>query len=238
MLPHLTPRLQAVAEEIPQGSRLADVGTDHAYLPAFLALQGRCPRIIATDLRAGPLTRAKETVERYNLQDTVTLRLCSGLAAVDEAEVDAVSITGMGGEVILGILQAAPWVKNKLCVVQPMSSAEDLRRGLGGVGLRVAKETLVREGRTLYVVLTLMPGAEGTLTAAESRVGRRENHIGDPLWGEYLTRHYEKAKRALNGLKKSQRQEDIARMAELERIAADLECMMETEGVSKKEQEE
>lgn len=231
MLPHLTPRLLAVAAEIPEGSRLADVGTDHAYLPAYLTLQGQCQRVIATDLRPGPLGRAAETVERYGVEERVELRLCDGLSAVAAEEVDAVSIAGMGGEVILGILQAASWTKDKRCVVQPMSSAEDLRKGLGDLGLHVAKETLVREGRTIYVVMTLLPGAEGPLTAAESWVGRRENHGGDPLWGTYLARHYEKALRALEGLKKSQREEDKPRMEELEQIREELGQMMTDEGL-------
>lgn len=235
MLPHLTPRLLAVAEEIPAGSRLADVGTDHAYLPAYLALRGQCPRVIATDLRPGPLARAKETVERYGAERQVELRLCNGLAQVSEDETDAVSIAGMGGEVILAILRAAPWVKNKRCVVQPMSSAEDLRRGLGSLGLHVDKETLIQEGRTIYVVLTLLPGAEGELTAAESWVGRRENHVGDPLWRTYLTRHYEKAMRALTGLKKSQREDDRPRMEELTRVSEELRQMMVEEGYLEKE---
>lgn len=236
MLPHLTSRLQTVAEEIPQGSRLADVGTDHAYLPAYLTLTERCPAVIATDLRPGPLKRAKETVERYGVEDRVQLRLCDGLAAVGEEETDAVSIAGMGGEVILGILKAAPWVSGKRCVVQPMSSAEDLRRGLGSVELHVAREILVQEGRTIYVVMTLLPGAEGALSAAESWVGRRENHVGDPLWGSYLMRHYEKAKRALSGLKRSQREEDLPRMRELEQIQSELAEMMALEGLLEKEQ--
>lgn len=235
MLPRLTPRLLAVAAEIPLGSTLADVGTDHAYLPAYLILKDHCPHVIATDLRPGPLARAKETVERYGVDQRVDLRLCNGLAAVSEEEAEVVSIAGMGGEVILDILKAAPWTKGKRCVVQPMSSAEDLRRGIGRLGLHIAKETLVEEGRTLYVVMTILPGAEGTLTTAESWVGRRENHAGDPLWGKYLTHHYEKNRRALEGLKKSQREEDKLRRKELEQGLIQLSLMMEQEGLLKKE---
>ena len=80
----LTPRLRAIAQQVPQGSVLADVGTDHALLPAWLLLEGRIPSAIASDLREGPLSRAKETVEQHGVADRVSLRLCDGLSGIQE----------------------------------------------------------------------------------------------------------------------------------------------------------
>lgn len=196
----LTPRLQAVAGRVPAGARLVDVGTDHAYLPAWLLLEGRVPFAVCTDLRKGPLDRARETVTRHGLTDQVSLRLCDGLTGVDSGEVDCVTIAGMGGETILHILAQAPWTAEKVCVVQPMSSLEDLRTGLAPLGLRVGRETLAREGETLYVILDLCPGAEGPLTRAEALVGRASNHAGDALWPDYLDQEILRVRRALAGL--------------------------------------
>ena len=125
----LSPRLRMVAGLVPPGSRLADIGTDHAYLPAALIQEGTIPAAIAADLRQGPLNRAKATVRECGLTGRVTFRLCSGLEGVRPDEVDAVAIAGMGGETIADILAAAPWTRERdvPLVLQPMSSMDDLR---------------------------------------------------------------------------------------------------------------
>ncbi len=224
---NLTPRLRTVADRVPRGARLADVGTDHAYLPAWLLLAGTIPSAGCTDRRPGPLVRAEETVRTWDVADKVSLRLCDGLAGVSPEEVDCVAIAGMGGETILHILKEAPWAVGKPCVVQPMSSLSDLRAGLGTLGLHVAGETIAREGETLYVVMTLAAGAEGPLTAAEVQVGRVENHRGDPLWPEYLRRETERLRRALAGLEHSKKPGDEPRRRALQAALAGMEAMRE-----------
>lgn len=224
---NLTPRLQTVAQRVPQGARLADVGTDHAYLPAWLLRSGQIPFAVCTDLRSGPLERARETVERYGVAHRVSLRLCDGLTRVEPDEVDCVVIAGMGGETILQILRAAPWAAEKTCIVQPMSSISDLRAGVGALGLHIAGETLAQEGETLYVVMELAPGPEGPLTAAEKQVGRVENHLGDPLWPRYLRQEEGRLARALAGLEKSQKAGDDLRRQELAEALAGIRDRME-----------
>ena len=109
----LTPRLRTAADLVPAGARLADIGTDHAYLPAALLLEGKIPFAIAADLRHGPLLRAKETARQYGCQEKMAFRLCDGLRGIRPEETDAVVIAGMGGETIAQILQAAPWVRER-----------------------------------------------------------------------------------------------------------------------------
>lgn len=227
MVIKLTPRLQTVADRVPGGARLADVGTDHAYLPVWLLQSGRIPSAVCTDLRPGPLERAGETVKSCAVAHRVSLRLCDGLAGVEPHEVDCVVIAGMGGETILHILGEAPWTLGKTCIVQPMSSLADLRAGLGALGFHVARETLAREGETLYVVMELAPGPERPLTAAELQVGRAENHAGDPLWPEYLDRETRRLRRALVGLKRSNKPEDGPRLQALQDALRGLETMRE-----------
>ena len=79
----LSPRLRMVADLVPAGARLADVGTDHAYLPAALILEGKIPSAIAADLRQGPLARARTTVREAGLTGRVAFRLCDGLKGID-----------------------------------------------------------------------------------------------------------------------------------------------------------
>lgn len=223
----LTPRLQALADRVPPGVRLADVGTDHAYLPAWLLLNHQIPFAVCTDLRPGPLERAKATAERWEVSDRISLRLCDGLAGVAAQEVDCVVIAGMGGETILHILENAPWSRDKTCIVQPMSSLSDLRGGAGALGFSIVRETLVQEGETLYVILDLASGREEPLTAAERQVGRPAAHRGDPLWPRYLRQEQSRITRALDGLERSQKPADEPRRRELHQALEGLKEMTE-----------
>ena len=93
----LSPRLAMAAALVPEGARLTDVGTDHAYLPAALLLAGRIPSAIAADLRPGPLARARKTAAAYGLEGKLSFRLCDGLSGIRPEETDAAAIAGMGG---------------------------------------------------------------------------------------------------------------------------------------------
>lgn len=225
----LTPRLHSVASLVPHGTRLVDVGTDHAYLPAYLLMTEQISSAIATDIRPGPLARANMTVERYDLQDRLELRLCDGLAGIGADEVDAVTIAGMGGETILGILEAAPWSMEKTCILQPMSAVETLRSGLDRLGITIAKEVLSREGKTIYLTLLLGKSAVKRgplLSPAETYVGTQAAHIGDPLWPEYLALSRQRAERALAGSKRSIRPEDAQRCTYFEQVLYGITEMM------------
>ena len=126
----LSPRLQSVADLVPEGARLADVGTDHAYLPVWLILQGMIDGAVVSDLRQGPLDRARQNAAHYEVSDKLSFRLCDGLRGVQHHEADTVTIAGMGGETIANILSESPWVGLGSCrlILQPMTAQE-----LGGV---------------------------------------------------------------------------------------------------------
>lgn len=157
----LTPRLRAAADWVPSGARLCDVGTDHAFLPAALVLEGRIPSAIASDIRPGPLERAQATLARYGLTDRVQTRLCPGLEAIRPGEADAVSICGMGGEMILHILEAAPWTREGVrLILQPQRSQPELRRWLWDHGCRIEAEKVICEGPRWYTLLLAEGGAQ------------------------------------------------------------------------------
>lgn len=193
----LTARLQSVADQVPQGAAFADIGTDHAYLPVWLLLNGRIRHAIAADLREGPLNSARETAEQYGVSHQVSFRLCNGLADISADEVDTIAIAGMGGETIASILEAAPWTREgKLLLLQPMTSFPDLRLWLQKNGYNIEKETITKEGRRLYTCLTVRAGQMEELTPAELWVGRQSD---DPLRGEFLAMMGNKIERALSG---------------------------------------
>ena len=151
----LDKRLSAVAALVRQGSRLADIGTDHAYLPVHLVQAGVCPSAIASDIGAGPLDAARRTVTENGLTSEITLRLGDGLCTVSAGEVEDIAIAGMGGETIAAILEAAPWTQNEAIrlILQPMTRSEDLRRWLLTHGFTVLEEHLIIDGRHLYPVM-------------------------------------------------------------------------------------
>ena len=206
----LPPRLQAVADLVPWDKPLADIGTDHGRLPVWLILHNAIPFAIATDLRPGPLSKARELAGRWELgEDQVSFRLCDGLTSIYPQEVSTIVITGMGGETIADILSAAPWTREAVghCyILQAMSGMDGLRRYLSQAGFQITKEVLVEEGNTLYVILCAKPGGGKQLTEGEIWVGQQDH--ADPLRGRYLEQELFKLRRAVAGLEKSRRPED------------------------------
>lgn len=220
----LTPRLQTVAELVPQGARLADVGTDHAHLPAWLILRGRVTEAIASDLRPGPLARAAETVQAFGLSGAVSLRLCPGLEGIAPGEADTVTICGMGGEVMIGILSVAPWTREGvLLILQPQSNQPKLRCWLGEHGYRVTLETVAREGQRWYPILTVRGGPVRRVSPEEALMGDPAVWRREALRKEYLRFLLEKCRREYAAVSRSAKAEDEARKEELGCCIAGLE---------------
>lgn len=222
----LTPRLKSVAELVPDGARLADVGTDHAYLPAWLLQEGRVVSVVVSDLRPGPLDRARQTAERWGLTGRMAFRLCDGLTGIAQEEADTVVIAGMGGETITSILTKAPWSREegRTLVLQPMSAQEDLRLWLSENGCRIVQEVLSQEGENLYVSMQVTAGVMGPMTLAELWAGRQNQ--SDPLRGLYLEKLLRKTERAVAGLRAA-RGGDPIRLARLEEVLVGLRQMKE-----------
>lgn len=221
----LTPRLQLLADWVPQGARLADVGTDHAFLPVWLRLHGRVVFAIASDLRKLPLERAKDTGRIHGV-DQIEYRLCDGLAAISPEEVDTVAIAGMGGETIASILAAAPWTADgaHTLLLQPMTHAEDLRKYLADHGYTIAREALVHDRGTIYPVMKVQAG-KMTLTTGQLYGGAVLLH--DPLGDRYLIERIIRLMGAIAGLNRSASPEDQKKADDLRDIVTALISMRE-----------
>lgn len=148
-------RLALCASMVRPGAALADVGTDHAHLPIWLAKQGLISKAVASDVRPGPLERAKQNIEKYGAGDEVKARLCDGLDGILPEEADDVVIAGMGGEMIAEIVCRAAWLENagKHLILQPMTREENLRRSLMKMGFSVLSEQAVLEEGHVYTVM-------------------------------------------------------------------------------------
>jgi tRNA (adenine22-N1)-methyltransferase len=197
----LSPRLQLLADWVPQGARLADIGTDHAYLPVWLMLHARVTAAIASDLRRGPLARAKETGRTYGVGQ-ITYRLGNGLASVRPEETDCVVIAGMGGENIAGILSAAPWTADgkHTLLLQPNTHAEYLRRFLMDHGYAITREALVYDRGTIYPVMDVTAG-EMSLSLGQLWGGAKL--LRDPLGERYIIEKILRLQGAVAGLNRS-----------------------------------
>lgn len=218
----LQPRLALLAELVPPGCRLADIGTDHGYLPVYLLQQGHIRSAIAADIGAEPLEHARRTAEEYGVTG-LKLRLCDGLADIHPDEVDVIAIAGMGGETIIHILENAPWTRDGVhqLLLQPMTKAPDLRRWLSVSGYHFTGERLVWDKGHLYPVLCVRGGSCPPLTEGQLLCGIKL--AGDPLYGDYLSQHIEKLRKTAAGLRRSRQADAAHRAAALELLANKLE---------------
>lgn len=149
-------RLIAAAALIKHGSRVADIGTDHGYLPIYLVQKGICSKVYACDLRKKPLANAAANIKDAGIEG-VDIRLGDGLDVVRPDEIDTAVIAGMGGEVIANIIGRAPWLRDEKysLILQPMSSAYDLRRYLSLQKYRIISETAAENEGRLYTVMSV-----------------------------------------------------------------------------------
>ena len=215
---HLQPRLRLLADLVPQGARLADIGTDHGYLPVYLLQKGRIISAIAADIGQAPLDHARRTAQQYGITDGLRFLCCDGLQGIGPEDADTVVIAGMGGETIRQILSQAPWTKagNTLLLLQPMTKQEDLRRWLNENGYAQSAERLVRDKDYLYPVFTVFGGEQPPLSAGEI-YGGVDIEV-DPLAGEYLDQRIRRLSQAEAGLLKGSGSENRQRAEELGKI--------------------
>jgi len=154
--PVLRARLSAVFDSVRRGSVVSDVGTDHAHLPIALCLSDVCPRVIASDVRDGPIASARENIEKYGLGDRITVVKTDGLRGIERYDPDDILISGMGGELIVRILSEADFVHRagKRLVLQPQTHPEEVRRYLVQSGFRIVSERLaLDDGDRLYQII-------------------------------------------------------------------------------------
>ncbi len=216
----LTPRLRAVADYVPDGARLADIGTDHAYVP--IAVAGRIAHAVASDVRPGPLARASENIARYGLAGRIETRLAGGLSGLVPGEVDTIVIAGMGGVLITEILEAGRAVAQaaERLVLQPMTAIAETRRYLCTHGFQIVSERLAAEGDKLYTILLCMSGKMTVTREGYYHIGEALFRAHDPLLPRLLEKQIGKYTKMVDGLRRSV-SGGGPRLAEAERLLAE-----------------
>ncbi len=198
----ISKRLRTVASFVSEGNSIADIGTDHAYVPIFLAKEGKITKALAMDIKKGPLERAKTHIQKQGLSDMIEVRLSDGLSAFQKGEAETIIISGMGGALIQKILEEG---KEVLCeakefILSPQSEIQDFRHFLQNSGYEIRKETMLKEDGKYYTVIKAAFGKMNYTKEIEFAYGKlllkERNHV----LREYLKKEEQVCKKIVEQL--------------------------------------
>ncbi|MGY2174295.1 tRNA (adenine(22)-N(1))-methyltransferase [Pseudomonas azotoformans] len=181
----LSLRLERVAANIPAGARLADIGSDHGYLPVALMRRGLITAAVAGEVATTPFHAAQRTVRDNGLEHQITVRLADGLAAIEAHDgITAISVCGMGGETIRDILESG---KRQLSgrerlILQPNGGEQPLRQWLMDNGYSILSEELLRENRFYYEIIVAERGEAMVYTAEQLYFGPLQMQARSPAF--------------------------------------------------------
>lgn len=224
----LSARLAAVAGLAKGAKRLADIGTDHGYLPIFLAQQEGLEYAVAMDVNRGPLLRAQEHIRQQDMEEKITTRLSDGAQKLLPGEADCVVIAGMGGPLTIRILSEGrrQLAETGTFVLQPQSEIESVRRFLHAEGLYITAEDMVKDDGKFYPMMKAVragnPGSGGTNEAQgwedyEYCFGRYLIRQKNPVLREFLKKEEKTCREILESLRERDGEKIALRRKELEK---------------------
>ena len=198
----LSERLIKITEYVKDAAVVADIGTDHGYVPVYCVEGGLCQRAIACDINEGPLNAARENIHAHNLSDCIVTRLSDGLDGLEKGEADVIVIAGMGGFLIRDILMsgADKITDTTRLILQPMVAVAELREYLKESGFEIEDEKLAREDEKFYNILSVKKG-RCDYDEREILFGRGIEK--DENYGDYMAFHKNVIGKILAGLEKS-----------------------------------
>ena len=187
----LSLRLSAIADMVTTGNRLVDVGCDHGYLPVYLIQQKKIPSAIAMDVRKGPLSRAKEHIRQYGLEEYIQTRLSDGLENLKAGEGDTLVIAGMGGPLMERILTDGQSVRDSFSemILQPQSDIPHFRRFIQSQGFQIVEEKMVEEEGKFYPMMRVVrtcPEGDGN----ENLVSEAAPYTLEEAFGKFLLKEH------------------------------------------------
>lgn len=194
-------RLCAAASFVRDGAVVADIGTDHAYLPIYLVSEGKAVSAVASDIKKGPAGIAKSNVDKYALADKITVRVAAGLDGIENYSPTDILICGMGGELIASIIDKSEYVRNEnvRLILQPMTSARELRTYLSSGFFTIDENIAYEDGKLYQVICAAYDGKEHTYTDTELELGRENIRKRGKLFQKLLNLTIAKKQKALNG---------------------------------------
>lgn len=221
----LSRRLEAIASFVPEGSRIADIGTDHGYIPIHLIQEEKVKHAIAMDVRKGPLLRAQAHIRETGLESCIKVRISDGLSKLEPNEADCVVIAGMGGELMIHIMEEGNklWESIPYWVLSPQSELDKVRRFLEKREFFIERETMIHEDGKYYTVMgvTRKPGQiMNDSREIFYRYGKHNLESKDPVFLEYIRKEENQLKKILDSLLNSNTEKAERRMVELKQELA------------------
>ena len=191
---NLSKRLTAVADMITAGNSIADIGTDHGYIPIYMVQKGLTPKALAMDVNAGPLERACDNIKRYCVENIVTARLSDGLKQLGQGEAESIIIAGMGGLLTIRILSDCPEVANsaKELILSPHSDVNLVRKYLADNNYCITAERIVLEDDKFYFIIRACAGTMKLKDEVEECFGQILLQEKNDILYQYLTKEEEK----------------------------------------------
>lgn len=232
----ISKRLEMVAGMITPGCILADVGTDHAYIPIYLAAGGNIQRAFAMDVNKGPLAKAVEHIRQYGLEEKIETRLSDGLEKLNPGEADSILIAGMGGPLTIRILENGEKtaLAAKELILQPQSEIRAVREWLEKKGFQIIQEEMVEEDGKYYPMMKVVKAEKEEyaekMNPAELRYGPLLLKQKHPVLKEFLIREYELNERILSALEGKDTETSVQRKEQVEYeqvIIRDVLCAMD-----------
>ena len=225
----LSQRFSSVASMVTAGNCLADVGTDHGYVPIYLYERNVIPRAIAMDVNKGPLERAALHIAESGMKEAIETRLSDGLTALKPGEAASVVIAGMGGPLIIRILSAHPEITESLkeLILQPQSEISEVRIWLYEQGYEIVEEHMVFEDGKYYPMFKAVKNPEAEkLTDLEYKYGKI-SVLGEPeVLRAYLVREIANKHNILQKLSEETTEKSKGRAVEIKALLAELEEML------------
>lgn len=225
----LSQRLSSVASMVTAGNCLADVGTDHGYVPIYLYERKIIPHAIAMDINKGPLERAALHIAESGMKEAIETRLSDGLTALKPGEADSVVIAGMGGPLIIRILSAHPEITESLkeLILQPQSEISEVRIWLYEQGYEIVEEHMIFEDGKYYPMFKAVKNPEAEkLTNLEYKYGKI-SVLGEPeVLRAYLVREIANKQTILQKLSEETTEKSKGRAVEIKALLAELEEML------------
>ncbi len=184
----LSKRLWTVASMVRETGCLADIGTDHGYIPIFLVQQEKIKSAIAMDVKEGPLARARDNIRLYGLEDKIETRRSDGLEKLKEGEADSIVMAGMGGLLTIRILKAGQSILKgiKEFILQPQSEISEVRRFLQEQEYQIIEENMVEEEGKYYPMMRVVHGKMEPWTQIEYLYGKYLLERKDPCLLAFL----------------------------------------------------
>lgn len=225
----LSARMKMNAGLVPENVAVADIGCDHGYVAMYLATEKKCKKVIAMDVKPGPLSIARNNIKQAKLQKIVECRLSDGMVSLQPGEVEVVLLAGMGGMLISRILQQSPDILDKVhtLILQPQSDLAEVRTKIFELGFRIDEERFCKDADKYYVAIRAVRGRETVpYTYPECRYGRILPERQDKLYEQYLVEEMKKREKLLSQLLHHETENAKIREVQIRKEMTDLQQLL------------